>query len=137
MEAYRRGLFLAAASLLGATVEGAWFAAGQLLRTRSAAIDELVDSDRTAQLQDAVATHIGEQLQKTQRWKAKQLSTFAALMRSIRNYGVHPRGVADDDVEAYFEEDTSGLLFLNVRAHLLELTALADHVSTTDDKPAG
>ena len=135
MEAYRRGLFLAAASLLGATVEGAWFAAGQRLTTRSADIDKLVDSDRTAQLQAAVATHIEQHIQKTQRWKAKKLSTFAALMRSVRNYGVHPRGVADDDVEAYFEEDTCGLLFLNVREHVLELAAFADHILTAAEEP--
>jgi len=32
IESYRRGVFLAAASLLGTAVEGAWHAAGQRLR---------------------------------------------------------------------------------------------------------
>jgi len=32
IESYRRGVFLAASSLLGAAVEGAWYAAGQRLR---------------------------------------------------------------------------------------------------------
>jgi hypothetical protein len=101
------------------------------MRTHSPAIDELVETERTAQLQAAVAALIEDRLPKTRRWKAKQLSTFAALMRSVRNYGVHPRGIADDDVEAYFQEETCGLLFLNVREHLLELAAFADSISTS------
>jgi hypothetical protein len=55
IESYRRGVFLAAASLLGAAVEGAWSAAAERLRPTVPAVDQLADGDRTAQLQGAVA----------------------------------------------------------------------------------
>ena len=44
VESYRRGVFLAASSLLGAAVEGAWYAAGQRLRSVAPRVNQLVDS---------------------------------------------------------------------------------------------
>jgi hypothetical protein len=54
IESYRRGVFLAASSLLGAAVEGAWYAAGRRLRSTVPAVGQLADGDRTAQLQGAI-----------------------------------------------------------------------------------
>ena len=45
-------------------------------------------------------------------------------MRDIRNYGVHPRQVADGDIEVYFTEDKCGLLFLEAHRHLKHLAEI-------------
>ncbi len=124
IESYRRGVFLAAASQLGTAVEGAWYAAGQRLRSAAPAVDQLVDSDRTAQLQSAVTDALRDSLPGNRRWEADSLSQFARLMRDIRNYGVHPRHLSDGDIEIYFEEDKCGLLFLEAHRHLKRLAAI-------------
>lgn len=124
---YRRGVFLAASSLLGAAVEGAWYAAGQRLRTAAPQVDALVDGDRTAQLQGAVAAELRDCLPGNRKWEADALSQFARLMRDIRNYGVHPRQVTDGDIEVYFTEDKCGLLFLEAHRHLKRLAELTVH----------
>jgi hypothetical protein len=124
IESYRRGVFLAAASLLGAAVEGAWYAAGQRLRPTVPAVDQLADGDRTAQLQGAVADALRNSLPGNRRWETDALSQFARLMRDIRNYGVHPRQRTDGDIEIYFAEDKCGLLFLEAHRHLKRLAEI-------------
>jgi hypothetical protein len=124
IESYRRGVYLAAASLLGAAVEGAWYAAGQRLRSTVPAVDQLADSDRTAQLQAAITDALRNSRPGNRKWEADALSTFARLMRDIRNYGVHPRQQADGDIEIYFAEDKCGLLFLEAHRHLKRLAEI-------------
>ena len=128
IECYRRGVFLAASSLLGAAVEGAWYAAGQHLRSTAPRVDALVDGDRTAQLQGAVATALRDALPGNRGWEADALSQFARLMRDLRNYGVHPRQVTDGDIEVYFTEDKCGLLFLEAHRHLKHLAEVTTQV---------
>ena len=108
IESYRRGVFLAASSLLGAAVEGAWYAAGQRLRSGPPRVDALADGDRTAQLQGAVAAALRDSLPGNRTWEADALSQFTRLMRDIRNYGVHPRQVTDGDIEVYFTRTSAG-----------------------------
>ncbi len=132
IESYRRGVFLAASSLLGAAVEGAWYAAGQRLRMAAPRVDALVDGDPTAQLQAAVAAALRDSLPGNRTWEADALSQFARLMRNIRNYGVHPRQVTDGDIEVYLTEDKCGLLFLEAHRHLKHLAEL-----TAQAAPAG
>ncbi len=93
IESYRRGVFLAASNLLGAAVEGAWYAAGQRLRTAAPRVDVLVDGDHTAQLQSAVAAALRDCLPGNRKWEADALSQFARLMSDIRNYDVHSQQV--------------------------------------------
>lgn len=124
IESYRRGVFLAASSLLGAAVEGAWYSAGQCLRSTVPAVDQLADGDRTAQLQGAVADALRNSLPGNRKWEADSLSQFARLMRDIRNYGVHPRQLTDGDIEIYFAEDKCGLLFLEAHRHLKRLAEI-------------
>jgi hypothetical protein len=91
-------------------------------------VDQLADSDRTAQLQGAVTTALRDSLPGNRKWEADALSQFARLMRDIRNYGVHPRQVTDGDIEVYFAEDKCGLLFLEAHRHLkhlAEITSMA------------
>ncbi len=124
IESYRRGVFLAASSLLGAAVEGAWYAAGQRLRSTVPAVDQLADGDRTAQLQGAVTDALRNSLPGSRKWEADSLSQFARLMRDIRNYGVHPRQLTDGDIEIYFAEDKCGLLLLEAHRHLKRLAEI-------------
>jgi hypothetical protein len=124
IEPYRRGVFLAASSLLGAAVEGAWYAAAQCLRSAVPALDQLADGDRTAQLQGAVTTALRDSLPGNRKWEAEALSQFARLMRDIRNYGAHPRQMTDGDIEVYFAEDKCGLLFLEAHRHLKRLAQI-------------
>lgn len=121
LEAYRRGVFLASASLIGAAVEGAWYAAGQRLRSTSSKLEKVVDTDKTAQVQEAVAEVLRTLVPRARRWEADELAQHAALMRRIRNYGVHPREQADEGLEVYFNEDRCGLLILEVYRHLRRL----------------
>ena len=132
IESYRRGVFMAASSLLGASVEGAWYAAGQRLRSTAPQVDALVDGDRTAQLQGAVAAALRDALPGNRRWEADALGQFARLMRDIRNYGVHPRQVTDGDIEVYFAEDKCGLLFLEAHRHLKHLAQVTAQAVLTD-----
>lgn len=122
IESYRRGVFLAACSLLGAAVEGAWYAAGLRVRSAAPTVDEFVESNSTAELQNAVITALRDALPGTRKWEAHALGQFARLMRDIRNYGVHPRQAADGDIEVYFAEGKCGLLFLEAHRHLKQLT---------------
>lgn len=121
LASYRRGVFLAGASLLGAATEGAWYGAAQVLRPHDGTLEKLADTDRTAQVQNAVAHVLREAIPKPRRWEADELAQHAALMRRIRNYGVHPRDDADEGLEVYFEEDRCGLLFLETHRHLTRL----------------
>jgi len=47
LQAYRRGLYLACASLLGALSEGAWYSLGERLRGVSGKLDDALDKDAT------------------------------------------------------------------------------------------
>ena len=132
IESYRRGVFMAASSLLGASVEGAWYAAGQRLRSTAPQVDALVDGDRTAQLQGAVAAALRDALPGNRRWEVDALSQFARLMRDIRNYGVHPRQVTGGDIEVYFAEDKCGLLFLEAHRHLKHLAQVTAQAVPAD-----
>jgi hypothetical protein len=131
IESYRRGVFLAAASLLGAAVEGAWYAASQRLRSAAPQVDALVDGDRTARLQGALAAVLRDALPGNRKWEADALSQFARLMRDIRNYGVHPRQMTDGDIEVYFTEDKCGLLFLEAHRHLKHLAEATAHATAS------
>jgi len=124
IESYRRGVFLAASSLLGTAVEGAWYSAGQRLRATLPQVDALVDGDRTAQLQGSVAAALRDSLPGNRRSETDALSQFARLMRDIRNYGVRPRQVTDGGIEVYFTEDKCGLLFLEAGRHLKHLAGV-------------
>jgi hypothetical protein len=134
LASYRRGVFLAAASLLGAATEGAWYAAGQVLRSHADALKKVADTERTAQVQSAVAHVLREAIPKSRRWEADELAQHAALMRRIRNYGVHPREDSDEGLEVYFEEDRCGLLFLEAHRHLTRLGEIVRAVAPESEK---
>lgn len=61
------------------------------------------------------------------------MAQHAALMRRIRNYGVHPREKADEGLEVYFEEDRCGLLFLETHRHLTRLGEIVRAVAPASE----
>jgi hypothetical protein len=121
LDSYRRELYLACASLLGAASEGAWYASGEKLRHLDPKIDLLLDSDSTAALQAAVTGVLRVRLPKELRWESDYLSTHAELLRALRNYGVHPRASQSADLEHMLNEEACGLLILNTHRYLVRL----------------
>lgn len=124
LHAFRRGLYLAAVNVLGAAVEGAWFAAAEQLRHLSTSIDEVLNRDepRAATVQSKVTGYIAS---RGHRLEANELQAHAALLRELRNYGTHPRPRADDQLERYFEEGEAGLLLLGTYRHLQRLSSIS------------
>lgn len=123
LEAYRRGLYIAASSLLGATVEGAWYAAGEKLRMLDSELERALDNQGTARLQSRVAHLIRTHVKPST--LADELLGHAGLVRDLRNYGVHPRDVEDASIDALFGEEATGLLVLNTHRHLVTLARVA------------
>jgi hypothetical protein len=110
LAAYRRGLYLAAASLLAAAIEGAWYAVGERLSLSDPRIRQALDGDNTAKLQRLVSERLGAQ--------GAELLAHGSLMRELRNYGVHPRGTESAGLENYFTEEACGLLLLEAPRYM-------------------
>ena len=128
LAAYRQGLHLATASLLGAASEGAWYAAGEKLRHLDNQLDKALDEDRTAK----VVNRVAELLRRVPpRGEADELVSQASLMRQLRNYGVHPRGNETDYLERYFNESGAGLLLLETYSYLQRLDAAVERTLGT------
>jgi hypothetical protein len=122
LASYRRGLYLACASLLGVVSEAAWYAAAE--RTGTPAIGKLIEEEATARLQRAVADHL-RGVKALARTLPDELLAHAAVLREIRNYGVHPREIRDD-LERWFTEDACGLLILETHHYLTRLAGAVE-----------
>jgi uncharacterized membrane protein (UPF0136 family) len=119
--AYRRGVYLGAASLLGAASEGVWYSAAAKLAERDKELNCQYATHQTAALQGHVA-ELARQAVKP-RYRVDDVIVHAALLREIRNYGVHPRPEAGD-IERYFTEEECGLLFLTTADYLKRLSSV-------------
>jgi hypothetical protein len=122
LTAYRNGLYLACAALLGTAVEGAWYAAGEKLRHEDTKIDKLLDAQQTAtaRLQRAIADRI-QGIPHIGSITADELFAESGIYRALRNYGVHPREQVRDDLEPYFTETRCRLLLMTTHRHLTRL----------------
>lgn len=120
LAAFRQGLFLACASLLGAASEGAWFAAGERLRHLDTQLDSALDSDNTAK----VMTRVSDVFRQRGALRATvdELHSQAALLRQLRNYGVHPRPDEADHLERYFSDSGAALLLMETHTYLARLS---------------
>ena len=122
LSAYRRGLYLSAVNLLGAVSEGAWYAAGEQLRSVVPPIAKVLDNDNVAI--GKVIGRVSEQLSKTKGVRAsdvRELEVHAAYLRDLRNYGVHPRGESSTSLEHAFSEHGAGLLLMGTHRYLVRL----------------
>jgi hypothetical protein len=122
LEAFRRGLFLAAANLLGGATEGAWYAAAERLMAIEPNLRRPLEKDQTAKIEKLVH----ELAQSVRRTEADELLAHASLMREIRNYGVHPRTSETPRLEDHFSEDTCGMLVLATHRHLRLLAEVVE-----------
>lgn len=109
LSAFERGLYLSSAALLGVVSEASWYQAAERLG-KPGKLDEAVRGERTAIVQQLVAAHL-RQNRTASATTPDELLANAALLRELRNYGVHPAEVRDD-LERYFGEEECGLLLL-------------------------
>lgn len=121
LDCWRRGLFLATANMLAAAFEGAWMSAAVRLRDVSPSVAKAIQTDqpRVANVQKHVAGYLES---RGMRLQAGDLRSHAALLRELRNYGIHTKPSVDDRLERYLDEATSGLLILTTHRHLVALT---------------
>lgn len=128
LSSFRRRLFLASVSLLGAVSEGAWYAAGERLRGLNEQLDRALDGDATAaRIQDRVSDALRQY--RVPRPTITDLQAAAGRLRDLRNYGVHPRSTEHDSQERFFTEAGAGLLLLDTHRYLTQL-AEAVHSAT-------
>ena len=114
LRAFRHGLFLASATLLAAASEGAWYAAGEKLRSNGQTLGKALDSNKTAE----VLRLVTQRLSEAGVAESDELLAHAGVLRRIRNYGLHPRESSDELVEDYFTEEGCGLLLMMARRYL-------------------
>lgn len=119
LAAFRRELYIATATLLGAAVEGAWFAAASRFKAFDSKLAKMLEDELTnvSQLQ-AQLLKVMSHDKYVQPLIVNDLASFAALMRDIRNYGAHPRWEIDLEKEGFFTEEMTGLLITWTRRHL-------------------
>lgn len=120
LAAYRRGLYLACTNLLGAASEAAWYAAGGRLRHLDDQLAKAIDGERTSR----VITRVSEVLRQHRPLAsvADDLSSTAALLRDLRNYGAHPRADDTSHLERYFTEAPATVLLLETHSYLTRLS---------------
>lgn len=118
---YRRGLYLAAASLLGVVFESAWYQAAST-SSPTGKLAEALSQDRTARVQELYVERL-RGVRGIPSTLPSELLSHGALLRELRNYGVHPAGEARDDLERFFEEEPIGLLILQTHHFLNRLAS--------------
>lgn len=118
LDAYARGLYLAAANLVGAAVEGAWFAAAEVVASASRKVaDELAEErPQIGRVQKAMVGWMRSQ--RTYKHLADDLEAHANLIRELRNYGAHPRSAVDHHLEDHFTEVAAAILIMGAHRHL-------------------
>lgn len=118
--AFQRGLFIAAVDLLGAASEAAWFGLGAHL-TDDAKLQRLVAAgDNAAEVIERSADGVA----RRNAWNKRGLNDLrsqAAHLRDLRNYGLHPTGEADDDLEQAFTEAGCAVLYLAAPRYFRQL----------------
>ncbi|MFI8778090.1 hypothetical protein ACIGH6_13520 [Brachybacterium paraconglomeratum] len=118
--AFQRGLFIAAVDLLGAASEAAWFGLGAYL-TDDEKLQRLVAAgDNAAEVIDRSA----EGVARRNAWNKRGLNDLrsqAAHFRDLRNYGLHPTGETDDDLEVAFTEAGCAVLYMAAPRYFRQL----------------
>jgi hypothetical protein len=123
LRAYRSGLYLACASLLGVVSEAMWYeAAHRILESgyKSGSLTKAIANTATADVIKRVGEAIEQEGKGLPSSTRSELVSHATLLRGLRNYGVHP---AEEDslLAKHFEEDTCGLLIARMATYLRQL----------------
>lgn len=127
LEAYRKGLYLACATLLGTASEGAWHSAAARLASISENLRRTLakESVNSLDLRKKVVEVLSRK-GSPGRALTPGLESTAELLRRMRNYAVHPTDVEDADLERYFTEAGCGQLLLEVHSYLTNLGRAVD-----------
>jgi hypothetical protein len=138
LSAYRADLFLAAANMLGAASEAAWYELAEAIEQASFATAPLRKeleslSPRAATVEEAVGESLRSRYTTNAEFEAafgfrradlEALSQTAAYWRAQRNWGMHPVG-ADIDV---FTDAALGIQLQGASSYLNRVAALLDGV---------
>jgi hypothetical protein len=116
LQAFRGGLYLAAASLLGAASEGASYSAAELITDVYPQMGKHLSNRSTWKLQDQVFKWLTNQ--RSSAHMAPGLHAQAELLRQLRNYGVHPRTESEDNLEIHISESGAGALLSVAHSYL-------------------
>ena len=133
---YRAGEFLAAAMMLGAANEAAWYRLASLLVEASPGRQQLsdaIDGNYTAKVVNGSCDALNDLAPKRKR-EVAQLRAQAELMLNVRNYGLHPRDDADLALEDHFTELGCTALLMSNRLFLTRLRDLAVRAGLLSDR---
>lgn len=121
LRAYRQGLYISCGSLLGAVSEAAWFSVGEAFRSESKTWADLLDRGTFIDLQKKLVPRLRQTFHDS---VVDEIVSFSSLLRRMRNYGVHPKGVDDAAVERYFNDETCGLLLVENHDYLVRMAKI-------------
>lgn len=125
LDSFRRGLYLSSANMLAAASEAAWYTIGEAISPPSKQLTEALDAESTAKVVRLTADHLANKGGRV-RTVVLELQTNEAYLRTLRNYGLHPRsGTGDDDHEEAFTETGCALLLMQTRGYLVRLRDVA------------
>lgn len=126
LRAYRAGLYRASGTLLAAASEAAWFALAREVLTAGSAKHALaMTGEQTADIIHATDQAFAAQNLAT-RAVRRDLSSKAAHLRDIRNYGLHPAGAHDVDRELSLAQAAVATLMLSTRRYFVELAGILE-----------
>lgn len=125
---YRVSEFLAAAMMLGAAHEAAWYRLANLLVSGDGTLVDLsaaIDGNWTARVMNLSCDAFIARLPKRRHREVAQLRAQAEMMLNVRNYGLHPRDDSDAALEDQFTELGCTALLVTNRHFLVRLRDLA------------
>jgi hypothetical protein len=123
LDAFRRGLYLAAANMAGAASEAAWYSVATHLQDSEPSIAKALAGEDTVRLIQRVAERL--QSAPRQRSTVTELLAHAAFLRDLRNYGPHPRPQQQADREGAFTETGCLTVILQTQRYLARLLEVA------------
>ena len=126
--ALRRGLYVAASSLLAAASEAAWFSLGRAVAQPGQKLAKLVqDGEQAAE----VIRLTGDRLLELHapRVRVTEVVSQGHQFRDIRNYALHPAGEHDAEREAWLTEAGATVLAIAARRYFVKMAALMDIVT--------
>lgn len=122
LRAFRARMYLAAVNMLGAACEAAWYTAGRRHAAESNTIGEALDGQHTSRV---VNRTVGVITTKKNEHEVRELAVFEAHIRTLRNYGIHPRDDHDPVLATAFSEAGAWCLLSAAHRHLVNLKRLA------------
>lgn len=121
MASFHAGHFIAAADLLAAASEAAWFGVGAAAVGHDEKLDRLViGGDMVADVIERTTNVIASQKALPTNVR-NDVRAQAARFRDLRNYGLHPVGDVDEAREAAFDEPGCAVLFMTAQRYFAHL----------------